>query len=246
VELGSAVYCNDWGVISFKARSAYSIDRQVFNLPVLPPAPMSMRRQHEIDRIPFARMVNAVFNKYDALKFADLTWSYWHALCAAPHIASAHFGAAIEMLLRQHAATKPDQFPQRIIADRSMWASISVQVVRAISKLQIDEAKKDAVRKNVGGLNRVHQRDVLDSILKDIGIELGADESQAWKRRNEAAHGIAIVVGEELDVIRDIKLLKVMFHRLLLRMTNGADSYLDYATPGFPIRRLADPVPSVG
>ncbi len=50
--------------------------------------------------------------------------------------------------------------------------------------------------------------------------------------------------GEELDVIRDIKLLKVMFHRMLLRIINGAETYLDYATPGFPIRKLADPVPS--
>ncbi len=50
--------------------------------------------------------------------------------------------------------------------------------------------------------------------------------------------------GEELDVIRDIKLLKVMFHRMVLRILNGADNYLDYATPGFPIRKLADPVPS--
>jgi hypothetical protein len=50
--------------------------------------------------------------------------------------------------------------------------------------------------------------------------------------------------GEELDVIRDISLLKVMFHRMVLRIVNGGDSYLDYATPGFPIRKLADPIPS--
>jgi hypothetical protein len=37
--------------------------------------------------------------------------------------------------------------------------------------------------------------------------------------------------------------LKVMFHRILLRMLNGADSYIDYATPGFPTRKLAEPVP---
>ena len=66
---------------------------------------------------------------------------------------------------------------------------------------------------------------------------------QAWRRRNDAAHGIAMETGEELEVIRDIKLLKVMFHRMVLRIINGAD-YRDYATQGFPIRKLADPVPS--
>ena len=50
--------------------------------------------------------------------------------------------------------------------------------------------------------------------------------------------------GEELDVIRDIKLLKVMFHRMLLRIIDGADTYHDYATPGFPIRQYSASTPS--
>jgi hypothetical protein len=243
VDLGSAVYSKDWDIVSFKSRSAYSIGRKVLDLAVLPPAPMGMRWQHEIDRVPFTRLVNAVFHKYEVLDFGNLSWAYWHALCATPHIVSVHFGAAIEMLLRQYAATKPDQFPRGIVTDRAMWKRLSGQVEEAVAKLEIPEEKKNALRENIGGLNRVHQRDTMDAILKDIGIALGADESQAWKRRNDAAHGIAMEAGEELDVIRDMKLLKVMFHRMLLRIINGADSYHDYATPGFPIRKLADPVP---
>ena len=124
-----------------------------------------------------------------------------------------------------------------------MWKQFSAEIEETIAKLQIPEAKKNALRENIGGLNRVHQRDIMEAILKDIGIALGIDEAEAWKRRNDAAHGIAMEDGEELDVIRDIKLLKVMFHRMLLRIINGADTYHDYATPGLPIRKLADPVP---
>jgi hypothetical protein len=243
VDLGSAVYSKDWEVVSFKSRSAYSIDRKVLDLVVLPPVPMGPHRQHEIDRVYFTRLVNAVFHNYEALDFGNLSWAYWHALWATPHIASVHFGAAIELLLRQYATTKPDQFPQGIIADRAIWKRLSGQVEEAVSKLEIPEAKKNALRENIGSLNRVHQRDTMGAILKDIGIALGADESRAWKRRNDAAHGIAMETGEELDVIRDIKLLKIMFHRMVLRIINGADTYHDYATPGFPVRRLADPVP---
>jgi hypothetical protein len=243
VDLGSAIYGKDWEIVSFKSRSAYSIDRKVLDLVVLPPAPMGARWQHEFDRGPFARLVNAVVHNYEPLDFGNLSWAYWHALCATPHIASVHFGAAIELLLRQYAATKPDRFPQGIITERAIWKRLSGQVEEAVAKLEIPEEKKSALRQNIGGLNRVHQRDTMDAILKDIGVALGVDESQAWKRRNDAAHGIAMEDGEELDVIRDIKLLKVMFHRMLLRIVNGADSYHDYATPGFPIRKLADPVP---
>jgi hypothetical protein len=244
VDLGSAVYSKDWEIISFKSRSAYSIDRKVLDLAVLPPAPMAARWQHEIGRVPFTRLVNAIFNNYEAFDFGNLSWAYWHALCATPHIAAVHFGAAIELLLRQYAATKANQFPRGIIADRAAWKQLSADVEEAISKLEIPEEKKNVLRENIGGLNRVHQRNTMEAVMEDIGIALGVDESQAWKRRNDAAHGIAMEPGEELDVIRDISLLKVMFHRMVLRIVNGGDSYLDYATPGFPIRKLADPIPS--
>lgn len=190
VDLGSAVYSKDWEIISVTSRSAYSIDRKVLDLVVLPPAPIGARWQHELDHVPFARLVNAFFHNYEPLDFGNLSWAYWHALCATPHIASVHFGAAIEMFLRQYAGTKPDQFPQGIIADRAIRKRFASQVEEAVAKLEIPEYKKNALRENIGGLNRVHQRDIMEAILKDIGIALGPDESQAWKRRNDAAHGV--------------------------------------------------------
>jgi hypothetical protein len=244
VELGSAVFCKDWQIISFKAHSAYSIDRKVFGLLALPPAPLHARWQNGLDRVRLARLVNAIVDKYEMFDFPNLSWAYWHALCATPHIASVHFGAAIEMLRERYAATKPKQFRRKIIDDASTWVEFSAQISEAISKLEIDQAKKEAIAKNVGDLNRVHHRDILEAILKDIGITLGEDETRAWRRRNDAAHGRAMEAGEELDVIRDIKLLKVMFHRMLLRMVNGADCYTDYVTPAFPIRQLTEQVPS--
>jgi hypothetical protein len=177
---------------------------KVLNLPILTPAPMSMRWRRELGLLPLARLVNAAFDEYETLDLADLSWSYWHALCATPHIAAVHFGAAIEMLVRRYAATKPNHFPQKIIDDGSVWRDFRVRIDELISKLDISEVKRSALNKNVGGLNRVHQRDILDAVLRDIGIELGADEIQAWRRRHEAAHGIATEPGQELDAIRKI------------------------------------------
>lgn len=243
VELGSALYDKDWNPTSFKAISAYSIGGRVLDLPTLPPAPLGGRWQNEIDPFYMARLVNALFHNYEALDFGNLTWGYWHALCATPHIAPVHFGAAIESLIRQYAAMKPGQFPQKIIDGGDVWKTLRAGVDELISKLEIPEKKKNALRENVGGLNRVHQRDTMEAVLKDIGIEPGIDEWQAWRRRNDAAHGIAMETDEVPEAIRDIKLLKVMFHRMVLRIVNGADSYRDYATLDFPTRRLAEPVP---
>lgn len=245
VDLGSTLYSKDWNVVSFKAQSAYSIDRKVFELPVLPPALSGHRFQHELTRSFLTRISNAILEKYDELNFGDLNWAYWHALCATPHIAPVHFGAAIEMLIRRYVAARPGRFPSKIIPDKSIWKTFSEEVEQTIAKLAIPEINRGILRKNLGLLNRVHQRDTMKSVLSDIRISLGSDEESAWSRRNDAAHGMEMETGDELSLIRDIKLLKVIFHRMLLRITNASDSYIDYATPGFPVRTLDTPVPSV-
>ena len=238
VDLGSTAYSKSWEVQSFRSKSAYSIDRKVFDLPVLPPAPLGMKWQHEIDRVHLGRMVNAIFAKYDELNFGDLNWAYWHALCATPHIAGVHFGAAIEALQRRYMAANPTKIATKIISDRTVWTSFSDEIERAISALRLSEESKAALRQNVGSLNRVPQRAIAESLLREINIELGRDEAQAWKRRNDAAHGMEMEAGGELSLIEDTRLLKVIFHRMLLRITNGSDSYFDYSSAGFPIRKL--------
>jgi hypothetical protein len=158
VELGSAVYDKEWRLASFTARRGYSIDGKVLDLPVLQPAPLGLREwRDELNPIPFARLVNAILEKYEELDFGNLSWAYWHALCATPHIAGVHFGAAIEMLLRKYAETKPDRFPRQIISDRTAWSGFSAEVDAAISKLGISETQKAALRLNIGGLNSVHR-----------------------------------------------------------------------------------------
>jgi hypothetical protein len=187
------------------------------------------------------RVVNALLAKYDGLNFGDVSWAYWHTLCSTPHIAGVHFGAAIEALQRRYMAANPGRVATKIIPDRIIWTSFRDDVERVISALSPSEESKAALRQNVPSLNQVPRRTITEALLREIAIELGPDESKAWKRRNDAAHGNEVEPGEELHLIQDTKLLKVVLHRMLLRITNGSDSYFDYASLGFPVRRLQDP-----
>lgn len=241
VDLGSTAYNSSWETLSFELKSGYSIDRKVFNLPVLNPAPLHPNWQHGIERIRLNRAVNAIFSKYDELDFANLAWAYWHAVCATPHIAGVHFGAAIEALQRQYIEANPTKIQTKIISDRAIWKKFADDVEQLIAALNLPDESKNTLRENIGSLNRVHQRAKIKTVLQEINITLGAAEELAWKRRDDAAHGNAMEPGEELVLIQDNKLLKVIFHRMLLRTVNASDSYFDYATPDFPIRNLSDP-----
>ncbi|MGH7084046.1 MAG: hypothetical protein ACREFN_03555, partial [Acetobacteraceae bacterium] len=85
--------------------------------------------------------------------------------------------------------------------------------------------------------------ETMQRLLKVLKIELGEDERRAWARRDHAAHGNELKQEDQLGAIRDTKLLRGIFDRMLLRITNGSDTYHDYASLNFPIRNLSDAVP---
>ena len=110
VHLGCTTLCQDFQIVSLNAVSAFSISGRVFELPVLPPAPLGKKYEHEVDQDIASKMVNAIYAKYDDLRFGELSWAYWHALCAPVHMAAAHFGAAIEALQRTYMERYPAKF----------------------------------------------------------------------------------------------------------------------------------------
>jgi hypothetical protein len=134
--------------------------------------------------------------------------------------------------------------PDRIattIMPKADWKPIREGLREAVSASgAADEAKRILIER-LGNLNKVDQRPRLKAIFECLGLRLGELEDLAWARRNDAAHGTPIPEGEEVAAIVDMHLLRGLFNRLLLRITDAADMYVDYATGGYPYRRLADP-----
>ena len=126
------------------------------------------------------------------------------------------------------------------------WDPLLKSISAAIDAAQIPDDAKIAIKGNVqSGANSVAKRDQLTALGNSIKITIGLPEHDAWKRRNKSAHGVPIAEGRELETIREMKLLMVLFHRMLLAITGAADFYLGYASPGIPIRPLKEPVPPV-
>jgi hypothetical protein len=94
------------------------------------------------------------------------------------------------------------------VSDRAVWKKLSDEVERAISALDLPGEQKNALRRNVGALNNVSQRSKMEATLRAINITLSPEESQAWRRRNDAAHGNEMPRGGERALIQDTKLLK--------------------------------------
>ncbi len=67
-------------------------------------------------------------------------------------------------------------------------------------------------------------------------------EKKAWARRNDAAHGKERIQGDHEALMKDVKLLINILHRIIISITSASSQYIDCYTPGYPIRQLRESV----
>ncbi|WP_197460334.1 hypothetical protein [Gluconobacter albidus] len=245
VDLGTTHYDAEWKVVSTLARSAYSLRRHAFDIETLQLAPLGDRFLNELGAPQLTRAIQAFVTAFDVLDLANLHWAFWHACAAPPHIAPAHFGATIEGL--QSAYTKAN--PRKVRkgwATQDEWKILKAALSDVIADAGISVEAKAALEAKLPTFNGIDQRQRLKDIMAALDLELGEDEDAAWRRRNKAAHGTPIPQGQELAAIRDMKLLRGLFQRLLLRITNAADQYIDYSSPNHNYRPLRQAPPPIG
>lgn len=243
VDLGYSIYDHKWQVVSAFAQSAYSLRGHAFNMRPEQLAPLGFRFLFELDKKHLTRALNAFVSFYDELELTNLSWAYWHACSAPTHFGPAHFGAAIESLQGRYMNSHADAIVKNWLSP-AMWTPLKEKINSSIRQVEAPVETQAALIEQVGNLNRIGQRLLLRSIFDSLGLQLSKDEDIAWRRRNKAAHGMPIPQGEELSAIRDTKLLRGIFQRMLLRITDAADQYIDYTSPNYPYRPLSEAPPS--
>jgi hypothetical protein len=71
---------------------ALSFGGAAFKLHDLPPYPINDPMYANVaDQNRVADLVNLLFEKFDAIKFDELSWSYWYAVCAPTHASAGAF-----------------------------------------------------------------------------------------------------------------------------------------------------------
>ena len=243
IYIGYSSFCKDWKLVSFKSINAYSIAGAAFNLHTMPPAPLGEKYQGEIDSKALSRLVNSLYTNYEMCNFGHVAWSYWHAVCAPIHIAAVHFGACIEALQKSYIENNGKNFKTALI-DKSEWKKLRALALKIIPELNIGDMEKRVIENKINSLNQSPQSIVTERFLTSLNIELSDLELSAWQQRNNAAHGNEIEDNDHVRLIREIKVLKVIFHRVLLSIINGSDYYFDYYSIGFPVRTLTECIPN--
>lgn len=244
IYLGSTMLSEMSEIVSFSAMSPPSIG-QVSEIPVLPPAFLSNGNALIAEQQIVARVINAVYAHYDEIGFNSFSWAYWHAMCAPVHMAAGHFGAAIEALQSAYMKAHPAKLDKTLITDKAKWTLLKKALLKAVKEAGLETAVSTILTNKIkSNLNQTPQSVLSEKILAEIGITLGQVESAAWKRRNVAAHGCEVGLNSVIPTIMETKLLKIILHRIVLKITGASDRYYDDYTIGHAIRNVTEPVPT--
>ena len=238
VYYGVTEYCAAWQATAMQSVSAVSIGGAVFRLHDQPPYPIcSDTSGRIIDSRLANKAINAIYMKYDDLKFNELSWSYWYAMCAPLHLCAVYFGGLIEKLQKLLPVDKAisrllDKTAQKVVMDT---------IKAAISNLQIGDIEKNIIMNKISNFNQAPQNIILQRTFDFLKLPMSELERGAWQHRNSAAHGM---IGNSEEMILYCKVLMLVFHRMIASITDCSDRYIDYYNLNFPIRALTDAVPS--
>ncbi len=186
-----------------------------------------------------SRMVNSLYTKYDELNFGVVSWAYWHAVAATPHIAAVHYGAALESLQRAYSSSHAVKLSQQNLED-GKWQVLHAELEKCLDEVELRPEMRQIFKNKLQNLNNRSQHSLAKDLIDSLGLILGPREKKAHDARHESAHG----KDDEVDVewIRDLKIMRIRFHRILLSITNASDSYYDYFTLHHPVRKVEEPI----
>jgi hypothetical protein len=241
IQTGHSIFDADWAIVSSEAISSYSMGQEAFNIHSMPPVPLGMKYQGELDEEVVSPILLSIYNNYDEYKFGHLSWAYWHAICAPVHIAAVHFGACFESLQKSYINNNGKLFRTSLL-EKASWKPFRTNMQHALENIEVEKAEKKILENKINSLNQTPQSILTERFLNTLDINLSELEKSAWKQRNNAAHGNEIEEGGEIQLIREIKVLKVLFHRVFLKIVNGNGYYVDYYSIGFPIKNLSESI----
>lgn len=234
---------NEGDLIGTRAVSPMTFEGRAWAMTNYPPAPItdstipSMLCEEKIERI-----ANSFLSNLSKFNLESLPWRLWYADSAPYFMRAAYYGALIEGLQKDYLENNKGSVSRTII-DKNSYKAARKPIERYIRNLALDETSRAIFINKLNEGNIAPQRIVAERLYSALNLTLGNIEKSAWAKRNDAAHGNPISEEETVPTLRETKVLRVLLNRIVLRLTDGSDHYIDYYSYNFPIRALSDPIP---
>jgi hypothetical protein len=168
----------------------------------------------------------------------------WLGQVSPLDVRAAHLGAAIESLRDSYYNLETTLLPKNV------WkTAIKAPLLKTFDDVtaNLDEATKESaainiLRNKLGNLNDKSSNMKYEEFFDLISLNIGKVEKAALRERNRPAHGSRYSSNQYPGLAMTTNALYTLFNRIVLKLTNAADCYIDYSTYGYPVRDIDHPL----
>ena len=188
-------------------------------------------------------MVQKILKYYDDYDFSHFSWLYWHAVASPLHLKGVGFGATLEFIQRKYIERNAGHFSEKLI-DKKLWKPIYKKLSKILEDTEnLSEHERKLLSNKLSNLNQTPQSILTNRFYEVLNLSLGNLESLSFKQRNNSAHGNKAEDSGIIPLVREVKILRIICNRIILRIYNLSEFYFDFYSFGFKIRNLSDSIP---
>lgn len=243
VYLSSCFYKETGGLIGFEASSPATMGGRAWRLVSQPFAPITSYPTNILDTNAFKQIATAFFENYDSMNLQSFIFRLWHAEISPSYMKAAYYGAMVESIQKRETH-KPNSTISHTIIEKAEYRKAIKILSRFLEKQKIPKEAKESLLNKIQNGNTAPQRTLADRFYSTMGLALGSLETAAWDRRNDAAHGNEEVPGTEIESFRSTKILRVILARIVIKLLQASEYYIDYYSLDHPIRLLSQAIPN--
>jgi hypothetical protein len=241
VHLSSCFYNETGGLIGFESTSAATMGGRAWGLVSQPFSPITSHSPDILDSNLLQALAVGFFDNYERMNLRTFIYRLWNAEISPSYMRAAYYGAMIESIQTQET-NKPGSKICGTIIEKSDYKKTIRTLTRLLNKQKIPVQAKTLLLRKIEGGNAAPQRVLAERFYSTLGLSLGPLETEAWNKRNDAAHGTEPTPGTEIESYRLTKVLRVTLARIVIKLLQGSDFYIDYYSLTHPIRRLEDAI----
>ena len=245
IHISSTLKDENYNSIESEIYTQYAINDLYYTANSLPPAPLHPVGSEYLflDESEISQMVQKIVDHYDKYDFSHFSWLYWHAAASPLHLKGVGFGATLEFIQRKFIEKNPTKINTKLV-NKNLWKQLHQSLSKIITEeISLDEEDKNLLSNKLSGLNQTPQSILTNRFYETLNLTLGALEKNSFKQRNNSAHGNKSDDSEIIPLIREVKILRLLCNRIILRIYNLSDFYNDSYSFNFPVRHLQDSIP---
>lgn len=176
-------------------------------------------------------------------------YRYWTAQNLIIEIGMPIYGATLENLIQKCIKSNKLKLTKNYVSQEEFENELHVyleKINKKLQKLEYNEKIENPSKKIYGTISNAYQMSNTDKIkvfFDYIGLEIGKIENKAINSRHRFAHGQHIKNDKQFKKEIDCaEAYKTLLNRMLLKILGFEGKYIDYYSPGFPEKKLNEPI----